>query len=191
MKKNSFTEMPLAFTDKLSVQTLPLKGLDYSFCASSTELETLARNHNLLKVDNFSAHCRLTRWEKNGIKLKGSFSANFEQQCIISLNPIKNSITRDLSLLFVPAGSKFVKENYRQDTGEIFLDPEGSDLPEMYYNNVIEIGAILEEFFELALDPYPRESGAVFKYGEEEGKKDKNEENFKISPFEVLKKLKD
>ena len=43
--------------------------------------------------------------------------------------------------------------------GEILLDAEGPDSPETFSGDTIDVGALAEEFFGLAIDPYPRKQG--------------------------------
>ena len=38
----------------------------------------------------------------------------------------------------------------------LIIDAEGPDLPETFSGDRLDAGAIAEEFFELAIDPYPR-----------------------------------
>ena len=39
------------------------------------------------------------------------------------------------------------------------LDAEGPDSPETFSGETIDVGALAEEFFGLAIDPYPRKEG--------------------------------
>ena len=43
--------------------------------------------------------------------------------------------------------------------GEIILDAEGPDSPETFSGDTIDVGALAEQFFGLAIDPYPRKAG--------------------------------
>ena len=43
--------------------------------------------------------------------------------------------------------------------GEIVLDADGPDGPETFAGDTIDVGALAEEFFALAIDPYPRKPG--------------------------------
>jgi len=44
--------------------------------------------------------------------------------------------------------------------GEILIDAEGPDSPETFSGDTIDVGALAEQFFGLAIDPYPRKAGA-------------------------------
>ena len=41
------------------------------------------------------------------------------------------------------------------------LDAEGPDGPETFTGDTIDAGALAEEFFGLAIDPYPRKTGVA------------------------------
>ncbi len=43
---------------------------------------------------------------------------------------------------------------------ELVIDAEGDDGPETFSGDRIDVGALAEQFFSLALDPYPRKKGA-------------------------------
>lgn len=45
--------------------------------------------------------------------------------------------------------------------GDLIIDAEGPDLPEPFEPPMLDIGAVAEEFFALALDPYPRAPGVA------------------------------
>ncbi len=61
-------------------------------------------------------------------------------------------------LSFCPRISKLGRLGFHSG-GEIVLDAEGPDSPETFSGDTIDVGALAEEFFELAIDPYPRKSG--------------------------------
>jgi hypothetical protein len=62
-------------------------------------------------------------------------------------------------VLLLPEHSKLARR-HPGEGGEMLIDPEGEDLPETFAGNSIDVGALAEEFFELALDPYPRKPDA-------------------------------
>jgi len=51
--------------------------------------------------------------------------------------------------------------------GEILIDAEGPDSPETFSGDTIDVGALAEQFFGLAIDPYPRKQGASLSAGGE------------------------
>ena len=58
----------------------------------------------------------------------------------------------------LPEDSKLGREGF-EGGGEILLDIYGSDSPETFAGDMIDVGALAEQFFALAIDPYPRKPG--------------------------------
>jgi hypothetical protein len=58
----------------------------------------------------------------------------------------------------LPEQSKLGRQGF-DGGGEILLDAEGPDSPETFSGDTIDVGALAEQFFGLAIDPYPRKQG--------------------------------
>jgi len=71
------------------------------------------------------------------------------------------------------------------------LDADGADSPETFVGDRIDVGAVAEEFFELAIDPYPRKPGlpdeAVPQVFGDAG----DEDDKPVSPFAKLSEWRD
>ena len=145
----------------------------------------LKQNHDLLSVDSFHADIHISPWKKRGIRIKGKFQADIVQACVVTLEPLPAHIEENVESVFVPEDSKLVKYDEIVDTGEVFVDAEGPDTPEVFHGDTIDVGAFLEELFELSIDPYPRKDGVDGTYIEDIGKDDSEP-----SPFTILKGLK-
>ena len=65
-----------------------------------------------------------------------------------------------VSAIYFPEGSKLGRLGFH-DSGEVHLDAEGPDSPETFSGDSIDVGALAEEFFGLAIDPYPRKEGVA------------------------------
>jgi len=142
----------------VNVQSLPPKGVILTLEANAAERAALAKAHGLTDVLSFAAELRVRPWKKCGVRLDGQIKAEIEQQCVITAEPLRNKIDREFEAYFVPEDSRLA----RPDTAaaELFLDPEGADAPESFSGGSINAGAVVEEFFELAIDLYPRKPGA-------------------------------
>lgn len=176
--------MSFALKFPLQVRSIPEKGLVLTLNANETELMALAKNHNLSKVKFFRADYRVTRWKRRGVKLTGTVIAEITQECVISLLPIESKITQPVDLIFVPNDSKLVRDGPEFKSYEIMIDVDGPDTPEVLLGETIDIGAISEEFFELAIDPYPHSDDIT--------KLDVSQDSVEAemqSPFSVLGKL--
>jgi uncharacterized metal-binding protein YceD (DUF177 family) len=73
----------------------------------------------------------------------------------------------------------------------MLIDAEGPDMPETFEGDQIDIGAVAEEFFELAIDPYPRKIDAEYIEIIEEDDEEVEDEVKPDSPFAGLAKLRD
>ncbi len=128
--------------------------------ADARQRQALAEVHGLLAVERWRADLLVTGWKRNGVKVAGSVTADIVQECIVTLDPLPATIESEVSGLFFPDDSRIGRDGFSHG-GEIVLDPEGDDAPETFTGSTIDVGALAEEFFGLAIDPYPRKPGAA------------------------------
>lgn len=156
--------------------------------ADERELEALARHWGVETVRAFSAELALTRWKRDGVRVSGEVHADVIQPCVVTLEPVRQTIAEPIDAIFVPEGSKLARLAGDEEDGEIIIDAEGADLPETFTGDSIDVGSVAAEFAAMAIDLYPRKTGAG--YGDHienaPGEDDERE-----SPFAALKKLKD
>jgi hypothetical protein len=93
------------------------------------------------------------------VKVSGQVEADITQQCVVTLEPLAARISEEVSGLYFPEDSKLGRLGFHA-AGEVHLDAEGPDGPETFTGDTIDVGALAEEFFGLAIDPYPRSDGA-------------------------------
>ena len=98
-------------------------------------------------------------WKRNGVKVSGRVEADITQACIVTLDPVEAHIDEAVEALFLPEDSKLGRQGF-EGGGEILLDADGPDSPETFSGDTIDVGALAEQFFGLAIDPYPRKPGA-------------------------------
>jgi hypothetical protein len=156
-------------SNTVQVSRLPKKGLSITIDADADQRAALAKEHDLQAVDSFVAKLDVSAWKKGGIKVVGSVDATIVQSCVVTLEPIKQVISEDVSGMFLPEGSKLAVPA-RNAEGEILLDVEGEDGPELFMGDIVDVGKLAEEFFAMGIDPYPRKSGVDVKavLGEDE-----------------------
>lgn len=142
------------------VGRLPEKGLTVTIEADERELSALAVVHGLEKVRALRAELHLSRWKKGGVRVRGTVKASITQNCVVTLDPVDAAINERIDALFLPDSSDLARRG-EEDDGGLMLDPEGPDLPETFTGEALDAGAIAEEFFELAIDPYPRREGVA------------------------------
>ena len=149
---------PISF--KASVTRLPQKGLPVTIEADARQREALAKTHGLVSVEKLRAELLVAPWKRNGVKVSGRVEADITQECVVTLDPLKASIDEAVEGLFLPEDSKLGRLGF-EDGGEIHIDAEGPDSPEIFTGETIDVGALAEEFFGLGIDPYPRKPGAT------------------------------
>lgn len=172
-------ESPVSFL--ANVARLPRKGMPVTIEATEEQRSGLAREHGLLSVRRFRADLLVESWKRDGVRVSGKVEADIEQACTVTLEPLQAEIREDVDAVFVPENSKLARPKV-DERGEILLDVDGADSPETFAGDVIDVGALAEEFFALAIDPYPRKEGAVLPRTEEG--------DDKTSPFASLRLLK-
>lgn len=155
--KHADTPSPVSF--KANVGRLPQKGLPVVIYADPAQRAALAAEHELLSVENYRAELLVAPWKRNGVKVSGRVEADITQACIVTLEPVAAHIDEEVEALFLPEQSKLGRQGF-EGGGEILIDAEGPDSPETFSGDTIDVGALAEQFFGLAIDPYPRKAGA-------------------------------
>lgn len=144
----------------VNVARLPRAGLPVWLEADDEQRAGLAREHDLLGVERFRLDLVLSPWKGDGVKVAGRVSAKISQSCVITLEPVTAEIDEPVDTVFVPERSSLAVPGWI-GRGEMMLDAEGPDAPETFSGDSIDVGALAEEFFSLAIDPYPRKPGAT------------------------------
>lgn len=175
------SEMVSPVSFPVNVLRLPQNGMPVVITATPEQRVELAQAHGLLSVERLHAELLVETWKRKGIRVTGFVEGRIEQACIVTLESMDTRIREEIDALFVPEDSKLVRPAADQ-RGEILLDAEGADSPEVFSGDMIDVGALAEEFFALGIDPYPRKPDAVL---EQPGGKDPEE-----SPFAKLQSLK-
>ena len=174
------TASPVSF--KVQVSHLPKKGVRVHVEATERQRAALAANHGLLSVEAFAAEMLVAPWRGDGVKVTGTLSADIIQQCVVTLEPLPARVETPVEGVFVPEGSRLARVP-EGEHGEIVVNADAPDMPETFAGNAIDAGALAEEFFELALDPYPRKQDVEFDQPGGDGGE-------RVSPFAGLSVLK-
>jgi uncharacterized metal-binding protein YceD (DUF177 family) len=136
----------------------------------------IAKRLGLKSLPSLKADVTVKPW-LDGAELSGRFDAVVEQVCGVSLDPFEQPLTGDLDVRVVPAGSPHAATS---DGGDLELDPDAPDAPDVLDSDAIDIAAYVIELLALEVDPFPRKPGATFDYAAPEEE---------TSPFAALKKL--
>lgn len=171
----------------VSVDVLPSSGLKIELIDNDENKAVIADRLNLLKVEDFKAELFFKRWRRDGVIVKGRIFSKITQECVVSLQSVENEVTETFEHMFLPEGSTLAKPRLNSD-GELVLDPDGDDIPDLFTGKTLEAWEIIFEHLELAIDPFPRAEGvdvSQYEASEEELQADKPK-----SPFAVLETLK-
>lgn len=115
----------------------------------------------------------------DGAVIEGRWRAEITQICGITLEPFDSVLEGRFTVRVTPAGSPHAPP--RSAGGEIVVDPEAEDPPDVLETDSVDVGDYVVEHLALEIDPFPRKPGAVFEPPPPEPE---------ASPFAVLRGLK-
>ncbi len=122
--------------------------------ANAEERAAVAGRLGLRALDRFSAQVVVECPEPGKVRLSGKIQARAVQTCVVSLEPVAAEISEPFDILFAAEESAVPSD-------EILVEVEEDESPEPLVGGVIDIGEAVTQQLALALDPYPRKSGAV------------------------------
>lgn len=138
----------------------------------------IAHDLGLESLPSLTARVTVRPW-LDGAEITGRFTATVEQICSVSLDPFEQTLQGEIDVRAVPAGSDAAAAD---EGGEVALDPNAPDPPDVLEGDTIDVAAYVVEHLSLEIDPFPRKPGVEFEY---------TPPTQEESPFAVLKKLKD
>jgi hypothetical protein len=147
------TKRPAAtpeFSRPVTVASLRPGGERLAIEATEGERDALARRFGIEGVRALSAELDLVPKPGGTVSMRGRVRAVLDRTCVVTLEPLTETIDTPLSLLFRPEG---------EDADEIALDV-GEEDEEPFQGGVIDAGEAAAQTVALALDPWPRAAGA-------------------------------
>lgn len=181
-------ELPPEFSVIVELDSVGDDPRAFEISASEDERARLAERFDILAIDALGADLVMD-WLKPGkvLSVKGRFSAQVTQSCVITLDPVPANLDEEIDIVF----SRNPKE-----TADI-IDPNEAELLD---GEEVDIGEIVAEELSLSLNPYPRRPDidpASLNLGpgaqllsEEAAEEESQESAKKDNPFEVLAALK-
>jgi len=154
-------------------------------------LAAIAETYDLEAIRNLTAEFTLKPYRKAGVRVVGPVRAIVIQMCVVSLEPFDSKMEIDVDRTFEPVSSRPCKVRDLNEDGEIEIDLESLDPPDVILDGVLDLGAVICEELALSLDPFPRKPGAEFEGGDGEDEIEDDEPEEKPSPFAALQALKD
>jgi len=117
--------------------------------ATPAEGAALAARFGILAVHALAAELRLTPEPGGTVRARGRLTAEVEQDCVVTLEPVRQAVSAAIDLRILGEG-----ETPADD------DPDSPDEIESL-GGVVDLGEAVAEQLALALDPYPRAEGSA------------------------------
>lgn len=172
-------------TDELgwdhAVKSIPEAGLQVERAASPEEREGIARALDLIACSSLTARYALAPRSGGHFRLTGTFKAQIEQSCVVTLEPLTNEIAESFSVDYWPE-----TEIPSPASGVVDVHDE-PDL-EPIVTGRIKVGRVIFECLAGAIDLFPRKPGVTFEAPvapSENGVASKSD-----SPFAALARIK-
>jgi len=153
--------------------------------ADADERRALAERFELEAIDRLKATVRLKR-ARGGemVRAVGELEAEVVQTCVVTLEPVRNTVKDSFEALFAP--ESLIPEV--EDEMEFDASILDEDFPEPMPNGRIDIGELTAQHLSLALDPFPRCPGIELPVAAAEDEEEEVVE--RPNPFAALDRLK-
>ncbi len=153
--------------------------------ADEAERRALAERFELEEIKRLKATLRLKRVRgEDMVRVTGALEADVVQTCIVTLDPVHNTVHDSFEGLFAP--ESLVPEPAEEMEFDASILEE--DIIEPFVNGRIDIGELTAQHLSLALDPYPRCPGIELPVMVEQ--EEEEEEEARPNPFAALERLK-
>jgi len=148
------TERPWSAT--VRVEDVPETGRHIDLEASGEIRAALAAPAGVDAIERLTATFDLSR-RGDGLHVRGEVRAVVRQTCVVTLEPVTNTIAEAVDIDFAPA----------HDLAPAAGDEEthllrAADEPEPLVGGTVDLGLLATEFLILSVDPYPRKPGVAF-----------------------------
>lgn len=177
----------------LNITTMPKAGYTRKLSPDDNEKEAIAGSCGLTAITVFEAAIECKPWHRDGVTVSGHITAEIEQACAVSLEPVFSTIDTQFSAHFVPEDSRLALPPKQVD-GEIVFEFEGEDAPDILEGEDVDLWGVVLEYFNLEIDPYPRaedhEIPAELSTETVQEEVPEEVDVDKVSPFAVLAALK-
>ncbi len=144
--------MTIEFSHRLPLAHVPAAGQPLRLAAGAAECAALAARFDLLAIEALTAELRLKPGLEGVVHVTGKLMAELTQACGITLVPVRQSISEDVTWRLLPEGME-------PSDGED--DPDDIETEQ----GVADLGEALAQQLALAIDPYPRAPGAQLAEG--------------------------
>ncbi|MEI9982642.1 MAG: DUF177 domain-containing protein [Aliidongia sp.] len=140
------------FSRPVSTAKLSKEPATYRLTATDVERAALVQRFGLVSLDRLEAEVRLQR-AAGDVRLEADLSADLVQACIVTLEPVPAKIAESFVLIFRPG----IDED---EADRLALENPEDEIIEPLMGESIDIGEAVAQQLSVAMDPYPRVSGA-------------------------------
>lgn len=139
----------------ITLDEVPEAGRHVELVAPTAVLPAIATLAAVNAVDRLVAHFDVSH-RGDGLRVAGWVEGEVRQTCVVTLEPLVNTIREEVDLTFSPS--------LRNDEAEIEVsgDPDDRDPREPMIGRSVDLAGVAIEFLILGIDPYPRKSGVEF-----------------------------
>lgn len=165
----------------IRLDSLPPEGRRIAVKATGEQRERLAERLDISSIERLEARLEAIKF-KGGIEVRGRLEAEITQPCVVTLEPVTQTIDEPVDRIFLPGGEETATY---QPGAEVYVDLEDENLPDRFEGAEVDLSELLIEVLSLAIDPYPRKQDAEIpsEFGSD-GEADEE------SPFSRLKDFK-
>lgn len=150
---------PLPFSHPVAVAGLSrAEPTPVAVVPGAKEATALAAALGVVAVRETALKGRIAPWGSAGWRLEARLTANVEQRCVVTLEPVMTSLDLAVERRFLPEGDPALADPEEADG---LVENADETAPEPV-GVAIELAAILLEAIALELDPWPRAEGATF-----------------------------
>jgi uncharacterized metal-binding protein YceD (DUF177 family) len=164
------------FSRFIEADSVGAKPIERQISANAEERTALAERFELQAINRLEADFILRRAGNGVIHIEGIVRGDVVQSCVVTLEPVPARIEDEFAADFAAEADGPAEDEE--------IDFEAADPPEPIRNGHIDLGELAAEHLSLALDPYPRASGAQLPQGSEPPEPVERP----INPFSILKK---
>jgi uncharacterized metal-binding protein YceD (DUF177 family) len=136
----------------IRLDSMPADGRDVVIAPSQDERAALAAEVGVTSVEALEVRLHAVKF-RGGFRVTGRLSAEVTQPSVLTLEPVRQSITEPIDRIFLPSGEK----SYAGPAGaEVFVDVDGEDVPDHFEGSEADLSGLVVETLALNIDLYPR-----------------------------------
>lgn len=135
-----------------------------TFEPNEHERAKIAERLHIIALDRASVTIELVRESGHIFYVRGEFSADIRQECVVTLEPIQSTIGDEFEAWFSDQDqiASFKKAQHEAKAKKEFVEVpmlEESEDPEPLEDGKIDLGELFVQYLSLSINPYPHKPG--------------------------------